>query len=266
MTTRHSLLVGFLACCLTACGGGGARVMKQSDRVPVTGGSLVQANDASLHASLDWVIVRNGPGSWARNAGWDEFVFHLSNASAAPLNITSVTVVDSLGTALPALATRKKLTSGSKDTIRRYRRSDLKVNTGMGSASLVVAGAAMTAVGVGAAVSTATASLMGGAGVAAGSAAAMSALMLAGPAFAVAGVVRAVRNSHVSKEIETRRAVFPIAIGASKDREVHLFFPLAPSPQRVEINYADDAGTHSLTIDTRQALAGLHLGDERASR
>lgn len=266
MSTRHSLLVGFLACCLTACGGGGARVMKQSDRVPVSSGSLVQANDPSLRASLDWVIVRNGPGSWARNAEWDEFVFHFRNTSAAPVNITSVTVVDSLDTPLSPLVQRKRLIAGSKATVKRYRRSDLKVNAGMGSASLVMAGAAMTAFGVGAAVSTTTASLMGGAGVAAGSAAAMSALMLAGPAFAVVGVVRAVRNSHVSKEIETRHAVLPIAIGASQDREVHLFFPLAPSPQRVDINYADDTGSHSLSMDTRQALAGLHLGTEHPSR
>lgn len=266
MSTRYSLLLALLACCVTACGGGGARVMKQSDRVPITSGALAQASDARLRASLDWVIVRNGPGSWARNAEWDEFVFHFSNASSEPVNISSVAVVDSLGMALSSSAARKKLIAGSRNTVRRYRRSDLKVSAGLGSATLVAAGAAMTVVGVGAAVSTATASLMGGAGVAAGSAAAMSALMLAGPAFAVVGVVRAVRNSHVSKEIGTRQAAWPIALGASEDREVHLFFPLAPSPQRVEISYSDAAGVHALSIDTRHALAGLHLGQEPGSR
>ncbi len=38
-----------------------------------------------------------------------------------------------------------------------------------------------------------------------------------------------------------------------------LFFPLAPAPQRIEIDYRDGLGTHRLEIDTRAALTGLHL-------
>jgi len=40
---------------------------------------------------------------------------------------------------------------------------------------------------------------------------------------------------------------------------VTLYFPIAPSPQRIEITYTDPAGEHVLAIDTVTALAGLHL-------
>jgi hypothetical protein len=40
-----------------------------------------------LHVELHQVIVRNGAGSWLRDANWDEYVVRLANHSAAPLRI-----------------------------------------------------------------------------------------------------------------------------------------------------------------------------------
>ena len=56
----------------------------------------------------------------------------------------------------------------------------------------------------------------------------------------------------------------PLAIGAGDVRMLDLFFALGPSPQRVELTYADADGEHVLVIDTREALLGLHIPDQAA--
>jgi hypothetical protein len=35
--------------------------------------------------------------------------------------------------------------------------------------------------------------------------------------------------------------------------------PLAPSPRRVELTYRDGQGEHTIVIDTRESLDGLHI-------
>jgi hypothetical protein len=71
--------------------------------------------------------------------------------------------------------------------------------------------------------------------------------------------VRGVHDSKVNKEIERRHTVLPVYIAARTDKRLDVFFPLAPSPSRLEITYSDAQGVHRFDIDTRQALAGLHL-------
>ncbi len=122
---------------------------------------------------------------------------------------------------------------------------------------MLVAGAAATAVGVGAATAAAYGTAFGaGAG---GAATAASGLLLLGPALAVGGIVRGVRNSAVNKQIEQRQTEFPIEVTANGELALDVFFPLAPSPGMVEIKYTDGNSEHSLTIDTSVPLHGLHI-------
>ena len=44
-----------------------------------------------------------------------------------------------------------------------------------------------------------------------------------------------------------------------KEAPLDVFFPLAPSPRRIELMYADESGQHILLIDTHAALHGLHI-------
>ena len=83
--------------------------------------------------------------------------------------------------------------------------------------------------------------------------------MLLGPALAVGGIVRGVNNSKVNNQIELRQTLLPVEIPASKEAELDVFFPLAPSPQMIELTYSDATGEHLLVIDTRTALDGLHI-------
>jgi len=244
-----------LACVLTGCGG--TKVLKEPQPIQTTQ-SLATASDKRVNASLDWVIVRDGPGTWAKNADWDEYLMSVSNQSDNPIQIISLTVVDSLDIQIESQPGRKPLVKGSKKTAGRYKDSGIEVKAGRGVGTLLVAGAAVTAVGVGVGIAT-MGPILGAASAGAGAGAAVGGLLLLGPAIAIGGIVRGVNNSGVNKQIVARQTTLPLDIPAGEELGLDVFFPLAPSPQRVVLIYADATGEHSLVIDTREALDGLHI-------
>ena len=240
---------------LTGCGG--TKVLKESQPMQVTQ-PLAEKSGHQVTATLDWVIVRDGPGTWAKNADWDEYLLRVSNQSDQPVRVTRIIVVDSLDTQISPEHGRKQLVKSSKKTARRYKESGIKVKAGRGAGTMLVAGAAVTAVGVGAATATAYGAAMSGA--AAGTAgAAAGGLLLLGPALAVGGIVRGVNNSRVNNEIELRQTALPAEIPAGEETNLNVFFPLAPSPKEVQLTYIDSAGEHTLVMDTSTALEGLHI-------
>ena len=239
-----------------AAGCGGTKILKEPQPIIATQ-PLAAASDQRVTATLDWVIVRDGPGTWAKNADWDEYLLRISNPSDQPIQVTSMTVIDSLNTRVKPQPGRKQLVKGSKQSARRYKKSGIKVKAGRGAGTMLVAGAAVTAVGYGAA----TVSVLGaGYGTAAGGAgAAAGGLLLLGPALAVGGIVRAARNSAVNNKIEQRQKILPLEVPASGEIALDVFFPLAPSPRAVELAYSDTSGEHIIVIDTSAALNGLHI-------
>jgi hypothetical protein len=241
---------------LSACGG--TKVLKEAQPMQTTQPLATVAN-RRLNATLDWVIVRDGPGTWARNADWDEYLLRVSNVSDRPLAIKRLTVVDSLGTPVESQPGRKGLVKGSRKTSRRYRDSGIKVKAGRGAGTMLIAGAVVTAAGVGAASAVVVGSAMSGAAAAGSAGAAVGGLLLLGPALAVGGVVRGARNSAVNTRIEQRQTAFPLTLAAGEEQSLDVFFPLAPSPQSVALLYTDESGEHSVVIDTRAVLEGVHI-------
>jgi hypothetical protein len=242
-------------------GCGGTKVLKQPMPLQATQ-SLVTASDRQLVATLDWVIVRDGPGTWARNADWDQYLLRVRNESRNPVTIDSVHVVDALDFRIDPETERKRLVKASKKTAKRYRGNGVRVKAGAGTGTMLATGAAVTAVGVGVAYGAASAAVMsGGTAAAGGAVAAASALTLIGPALVVGGVVRGVNNSKVNGEIELQQTNFPFEAAPGTERSVTVFFPLAPSPRQVVLTYTDATGTHELALETTAALDGLHLTD-----
>ena len=258
LAPRSAIAFLLSACLLAGCGG--TKVLKESQPLQTTK-PLAAASDQQVSATLDWVIVRDGPGTWAKNSDWDEYLLRVNNQSEQSIQVTQLIVIDSLDTRIESQPGRKQLVKSSKKTAKRYKKSGMKVKAGRGAGTMLVAGAAVTAVGVGAASAvvfgggawTGAAAGAGSAGAAAGG------LLLLGPALAVGGIVRGVRNSAVNKQIELRQTVLPLEIPASSELGLDVFFPLAPSPKSVELVYTDATGGHSLVIDTSTALDGLHI-------
>jgi hypothetical protein len=244
------MLVGLSGC-------GGTKILKEPQPLAVEG-ALATGSDARVAVNLDWIIVRDGPGTWAKNADWDEYLVTLRNHSGGPLAVTAVAVVDSSEMRHGSIASRKKLVKASRQTAKRYRGQGIDVKAGVGGGALVVAGGLSASVGSGAAVAA-----VYGSGAAAG--AAVGALVLA-PVLVVGGVVKGVNNSKVNAAIETRQTPLPLQIAPGHSQAFDLFFPIAPSPLEVHIDYTDASGKHTIVMDTREALAGLHLPQEEAAR
>jgi hypothetical protein len=252
-----TVFVVFIAIGLSGCGG--TKVLKEPAPLAATT-SLVTASDQRLDATLEWVIVRDGPGTWAKNADWDEYQISVRSVGGDSLQITNVAIQDSLGTWVTAGQSRKQLVKGAKQTVRRYKSEGLKVKAGFGTGTLLAAGAA-SAAGAAALVSASGGILATSGGAAAG---ATGGILLV-PAFAIAGIVRGVNNGKVNKQIKSRQTVMPLDLQGKSETILNVFVPLAPSPRQVEITYLDSAGTHTLRIDTRAALDGLHLADAEDS-
>ena len=243
---------------LTGCGG--TKVLKKPQAYEVKK-PLAEASDQNISATLIWVIVRDGPGTWAKNADWDEYILNVVNETEEPIQIMDVTIVDSLDVKLATSANYKKLVNESYNTTKRYRESNLKVKAGIGIGTVVaVGGATLLAAGaVGAAVAPA-AILSGGAAV--GGAAAAGGILVLVPTVVVIGLVRYSNRKNVAKEIQKRHTALPATISQHEELTLDAFFPLAPSPKQLEITYMIAGVQKTLVVNTSEALNGLHLVQE----
>lgn len=247
---RSVLIWATLSLCLTGCGG--AKVLKEPEPLVATQ-AVASAADQRLSVTLDWVIVRDGPGTWAKNADWDEYLISMHNLGDAPLEITGITVVDSLGTPVRPGTDRKQLVKAAKQAKRRYKGEALPIKAGAGAGMLLTAGAVAGA--------TTAAALSGGILVTGGTAVAATGGLILAPVFATGGIMRGVNNSRVNDQIVSRQTLLPLVLQARQEQDLNVFFPLTPSPQQVEISYADPQGEYTLTVDTQYALNGLHIAE-----
>ena len=247
---RSTITFLFSICALVGCGG---NKLLDNPQPLVLERPLMTAQDQRLEAHLDWVIVRNGPGTWAANANWDEYLLRVRNVSNEPIRITAAAVYDSLDTRLESSANLKNLISESRKTAQRYKGEHLQIRAGARGDALVETGAALyvggTALGV--------TSLAGGAS--SGTAAAAVGAVVLAPVLIVGGMVQIKRTDWVAREIVSRYSPLPVDLASNELESMTLFFPLAPSPSHIELAYNDSTGTQMLSIDTREILQGLHM-------
>jgi len=263
VSTGQAMKIALLVSLLTALPGcGGTKILKEPQPLELTNELASTANE-QISVTLDWVIVRDGPGTWAKNADWDEYLLTVVNQSESEIQILGVAVVDSLETRLASNSRRKLLVKESKKTAKRYKGSNLKVKAGFGAGTMFATGAGIAVVGTAAAYGAATAALASGTATAGGAAIATSGVVLLAPVLIVGGIVRGANNSRVSKEIEARYTELPLAVLSDNTGSLDLFFPLAPSPRQIEITYVGRYGEQTLIIDTSEALHGLHLVPEK---
>jgi len=235
----------------------GTRVLPDA-RPMETGAPLAAASSDSIVATLDGLIVRGSPGSWAANARWDEYLLTVSNHSANTVQLTGLVLVDSLETRIASQVDRRQLVRQSKKAAKRYGETGLQVHTGYGTGTILAAGTAVTALGIGAAGAAAAGSGLGA--VTAGVAGTVAGgLLVLGPILVTGGIMQGVNSSAVSRQIEQRQTAFPRDLVAGGELGLDVFFPISPSPIRLELGYVDANGESTLVLDTRQALQGLHI-------
>jgi hypothetical protein len=200
-------------------------------------------------ATLNTVIIYGGPGSWKREAWWDEYVVTLHNSGARDLTIVAADVVDFAGVDRPAGFDPWIVEKTSKALCEDYRRAGVTFVREVGSAALYVGGIA--------AGMSAFASLASTGGV--------TVTVMQGPValFTVPSYVvgRVVANHEDRADIEAdfhmRAFKLPMTLAPGQRRCGSFFFPMIPNPRALRLRWEMDekAGSAELGLD---CLRGLH--------
>jgi hypothetical protein len=200
---------------------------------------------APLEANLASVITDGGPGSWKREAFWDEYVLTLHNTGDQPLQVASVTLVDFAGTSRSAGDDPWALERESKTLERKYRDSGMAFAR-IAAPRILVASAepvVIASAGIGAA----------------GAAAAATATAVALPVYGLAiwGINRH-HKSAIKAEFNRRRLPLPLSLAPGETRTGSLFFPMVPNPRSIGLNYSNESGTGDAVLPL-DFLRGLHV-------
>ncbi len=249
----NKMLILLTTLSLTACSSG-TRLL-EAEKPIMTSEPVASSSDENLDAHVDWVVIRNGGGSWASDADWDEYMIRTRNVSAKPVKITSVKLVDSTGEVVHSEIRRKKLVKGTKAALRRHKDLGLKVKAGASGGSLLLASGgvyvASGAIGM---------SALAGSGMAVAAApVAVGGIIIATPVLLTSGLVKSVREARVEKELLARASSLPHPLVTSDDETLSVFFPITPSPNTVVIRYEQDGATRDLHIDVSEQLGLLHI-------
>lgn len=203
------------------------------------------AAQPAVAATLHTVIVQKGPGSWRKEAYWDEYVCSVTNRGATPLTVEAAALVDVLDAEQSPGDEPWALERRSRDNLGKYEHSGRKIAIGAGLTLTWIStpGWALAGIASGSAV-----------GVWAG-----LATFVAIPVWAVGSGVRTlVARSAVTDEFNRRRLVLPLTLAPGETRRGSFFFPISPGPQRLALRGRAGGAPQTVTIDLAP-LAGLHL-------
>ncbi len=224
------------------------RYQSASKKTPPAVPLALSAQQPPLTAALNTVIVFHGPGSWKREAYWDEYVVTILNQGQGPVTVDSAVLHSSVIVAQ---------TPGSDPwALEKQSHKILKDQT-LGRQLAAGAGIELAVLGV-----EAGALAVGGLAVATGSAAAVAGatvMVVALPVFVIGTGVRAFTAPHaIHKEFDRRRLALPLVLQPGEMRQGSLFFPITPGPQQLELVCQGDGKTLSLDIDLAP-LKNLHF-------
>ncbi|MGO9991171.1 MAG: hypothetical protein ACLPTF_01490 [Steroidobacteraceae bacterium] len=195
------------------------------------------------------LISYGGPGSWKREALWDEYVVTLVNHGERPFTIDSATLADSAGTPYAPGSDPWALEKQSKKLEKQYRDH--------GEAFLRAAGPGVLIVGVGAA--TASAAAGSTVFISAGVAGAAMATVVVLPVYylSVLGI-----NHHNKKAVMTefkrRRLPLPLTLAPGETRTGSLFYPMVRSPGSLALYWSNETGSATAVLPL-EFLQALHV-------
>ena len=205
----------------------------------------VQFPSSTLDTSLYSQISDGGPGSWKREAFWDEYVLIMHNEGNQALNVASATLTDYAGAVRPAGSDPWALERESKTLEKRYREA------GIGFARMAAPRMLVSAAEPGVVASAG----IGTTGAAAAAAVTAVALPLYGAA--ILGI-----NMHnkaaIKKEFNRRCVPLPLTLGPGETRTGSFFFPMVPNPRALTVRWTSSDGDGETTLDLH-FLEGLHV-------
>lgn len=239
----HGGLIVASAFLLTGCISSRYRAAPKSTPPPVTPNRTFPA--APLEAGLTALILYNGPGSWKRNAFWDEYVLTLHNPGTQPVAVTATSLLGPMAAPLVPGENPWALEKASKTLEQRYRDAGIAfVRYTAPGVIIVTAGAAAV---VGAGIFTPAA------------AAAATATTVAVPVYYLAVVIiNRTNKAAMEKEFDRRRLILPLTLQPGETRTGSFFFPMVPAPRSLTLGWSSgpEHGEISLSLEF---LRGLHV-------
>lgn len=210
----------------------------------------LKAEEPPVSLSLETVIVYRGPGSWKKEAWWDEYIVTVTNTGEQPLVLDGFVLSDVQEMTVVSSDNPWALESLSRSRLKHYERSGVALYVGTG-----VVWAASPLVALGSAFSGATTA-----------GAISTAVFFAAPVFVIGtGVARHVARKDIEQEFHARRITLPVSVLPGESRRGSLFFPIAPGPQHLTLRYHIGETNGRLQLPLA-ALANLHLKSAPAPR
>jgi len=205
------------------------------------------STEPPIEALLHTVIIYRGPGSWKRDAYWDEYVVTVANRGNALVTIESAWLTDFQDETTEAGTDPWKLETTSRTLVAKgfgFPRH-LSIEIGGGLTALALGG------GVGALV-------FSGGFITAGAGAIVGGILIL-PAIIGTTIYTNIDNRHaIEREFERRRLVLPSVLVPGQLVQGTLFFRISPGPQMLTLKCRIDNEPREVVIDL-SPLAGLHL-------
>jgi hypothetical protein len=218
---------------------------RADNRTPPIQPLNVKFPSSMLDTSLYTVISDSSPGSWKREAFWDEYVVTMHNGGEGAVTIAVATVTDYAGAVRAAGTDPWALERESKTLEKRYREA--------GIAFARIAAPRVI-------VSAAEPGVVASAGIgASGAAAAATATAVALPVYgATVFGINMHNKAAIKKEFNRRRISLPVTLGPGETRTGSFFFPMVPNPQSLTLRWTGSAGEGDTTLELH-FLEGLHV-------
>ncbi|MGC1459639.1 MAG: hypothetical protein WA825_15285 [Steroidobacteraceae bacterium] len=200
-----------------------------------------------LQATLVGLVSYGAPGSWKREALWDEYVITIENHGEQPLTIESATLADSKAAPYAAGSDPWTLEKQSRNLEKEYRDH--------GEAFLRAAGPGVLIVGAGAATLSAAAGTAIFITPAIAGAAVVTIAALPVYYLSVLGINHHNKNA-VMTEFNRRRLSLPLTLAPGETRSGSLFYPMVRSPGSLALNFSNESGRAAalLPLDFLHAL------------
>lgn len=219
------------------------------------------ANDPSPTEALPTIVVTvhsvisfRGPGSWKRDAYWDEYVVSVVNRGADPLVVESAILTDFEGDATEPGINPWLLEKQSRLHVDELQRDHSALVQVGGGFATVMAGSFLGVASLGggsAAAGTWAAGIVGAAVI---------------PIYIGGAIYRNVSSRHdIEGEFARRRLVLGGVVAPGSTVSGSLFFRISPGPQRLVLHSRVGGEPRDLGVDLAP-LAGLHLNVPAAAQ
>ena len=228
---------------LTSCVSAKYKMASEDTPPPVLLNLETEAH--SVNALINTVIIFGGPGSWKREAYWDEYLLSITNHGDHPVTLTSSMLIDFQDNQVMSGNDPWELQQQSKKWIKGYNSGTTGVVLRVGTASLLPA------------------AVLGGIAASTGSiATGMAAIGVTFLALPIVLLGTAIRSSIASNKIEDefnrRRLILPATIPPGQVTQGSLFFRITPGPKRLTLLFSGHEADFDVSVDLAP-LSDLHI-------